>query len=290
MDFQIILEKYILLFMIYSFVGWCMETTLVSIGNKKFVDRGFLIGPYCPIYGFGALSITIVLEQFSFSPVILFIMAVLLCGALEYFTSWIMEVVFKARWWDYSNRKFNLNGRICLRNLIAFGVLGLVVIYLLNPFFMNILNNIPERQLESISIILLAIFIADTIVSFVIVYGLRTVTEEVNKEGKADNTEQITKMVRETFSEKSFLHKRIIDAYPRLESIKLKMREIRTRIEDVTNDAKDKVTEKVSEARGVVTEKTEGIRNSIGQGTRKAKIHLYLGKRKFKGKFRKERE
>ena len=106
------IEKYILLFMIYSFLGWLMEVITVSVEAKKVVNRGFLIGPYCPIYGIGAVLITLVLSRYKYDPLVLFVMTMVSCGVLEYLTSWAMEVIFKARWWDYSHEKFNLDGRI----------------------------------------------------------------------------------------------------------------------------------------------------------------------------------
>ena len=277
MDFHLI-EKYFLLFVIYSFIGWCMETTNVSIRNKKIVDRGFLIGPYCPIYGFGALLIVIVLGRFEYSPLLLFLMAITLCGFLEYITSWAMEKLFKARWWDYSNRKVNLNGRICLENLIAFGILGLVVIYVFNPFFINWIDSFSTKQLDIFSSVIGIIYFVDVIVSFIVIYGFRTVTEKINLERKEDNTEEITKMVRKLLFEKSFLHRRLINAYPTLETIKIKMKKIKTKIEDTTN-----------EVRNTVAERTEEIKINAEQ--RREKIKIYLNKKqsasdRFRGRVR----
>ena len=290
-----LVSKYFILFIIYSFAGWIMETLWVSWCNKRLVDRGFLIGPYCPIYGLGALLIVLLLSKLSFSPILVFLMTVLVCGALEYFASWIMEKIFKARWWDYSNVKFNLNGRICLKNLIAFGIMGIAVIYVINPnleiwieYFLN------KDQLRFLAFLLWTIFIMDFVVSTIVVYGFRRITEKVNEERIGDNTEQITRMVRKLLSEKSFFHRRFINAYPKLEAIKTKMKEIKTKIEDVTNDAKDAVLEKVNDAKDIVVEKTENIRNTIEKNTKKVKIKISLRtehlKESFKGKIRKERE
>ena len=290
-----LISKYFILFIIYSFVGWVMETLWVSWCNRRLVDRGFLIGPYCPIYGFGALLIVLLLNKLAFSPILVFLMTVFVCGALEYFASWIMEKIFKARWWDYSNVKFNLNGRICLKNLIAFGIMGIAVIYVINPnleiwieYFIN------KEQLRVLAFVLWTIFIMDFVVSTIVVYGFRRITEKVNEERIGDNTEQITKMVRKLLSEKSFFHRRFINAYPKLEAIKTKMKEIKTKIEDVTNDAKDAVLEKVNDAKDIVVEKTENIRNTIEKNTKKAKVKISLEtehlRKSFKGKIRKERE
>ena len=293
MDLYII-SKYFLLFLLYSFAGWVMETTWVSWCNKKLVDRGFLIGPYCPIYGCGAILIILFLKRFSYSPVLLFLSTVVLCGGLEYFASWCMEKVFKARWWDYSNRKFNIKGRVCLRNLIAFGIMGIAVIYLINPYFEIWIEYLDEKHINILALLLWTIFIMDFVVSTIVVYGFRKVTEKVNREKVTDNTEQITKMVRELLSQRSIFHRRFINAYPKLEAIKIKIKEIKTKIEDVTNDAKDIVIDKVNDAKDVMTEKTAEIKNTIEEGTRKAKLKIYLGKKQlkesFKGNIRKERE
>lgn len=114
------IKIYFLLFFIYSVMGWILEITCKFIEYKKFANRGFLIGPYCPIYGFGALFITLFLGRYSNDIIALFVMTILICGVLEYFTSYIMEKIFKLRWWDYSRRKYNINGRICLDTLIPF--------------------------------------------------------------------------------------------------------------------------------------------------------------------------
>ena len=272
---ELTILEYFILFMMYSFFGWCMETTLVSIQNKKFANRGFLIGPYCPIYGCGALLITILLGRYSYDPLVLFVMTTIVCGILEYLTSWVMEVLFKARWWDYSDQKFNLNGRVCLKNLVAFGVLGLLVSYVLNPFFINFMGKFNPKTLKWTAIGLAIVYIIDSIISFVVILGFRKVTKTINSERKEDNTEQITKMVRELFSQKSFLHRRFINAYPRLEAIKTKIKEIKEKIDDVTNDAKD-----------AVIERTEQIKGSIDRSTREAKATLYLNKKKFKSNLR----
>ena len=93
---------YVLVFFIYAFAGWIMETTSISIRNKKFVNRGFLIGPVCPIYGYGVVLVSLLLQKYQNDIIVTFFMSIIICGFLEYFTSYFMEIIFKARWWDYS--------------------------------------------------------------------------------------------------------------------------------------------------------------------------------------------
>ena len=108
------IKLYILIFFIYATAGWIMESTMISIQNKKFVNRGFLIGPVCPIYGYGVVLVSVLLKKYQNDLIITFFMSIIICGILEYFTSFFMEKIFNARWWDYSKRKFNINGRVCL--------------------------------------------------------------------------------------------------------------------------------------------------------------------------------
>jgi len=238
------ISRYFLLFMVYSFIGWCMETILISIQNKRFINRGFLIGPYCPIYGFGGLLITLVLGKYKYDALVLFVMILATCGILEYTTSWAMEVLFKARWWDYSKEKLNLNGRICLKNLVAFGLLGLLITYILNPIFMKWIDSLTTNTLKWTAIVVAILYIIDNTISFIVIYSFRKVTKNINNKTKEDNTEQITDMVKQLFSEKSFLHRRFINAYPNIESIKINVKQIQKTIKQNVNEAKNNISKK----------------------------------------------
>ena len=134
--------NYILL-MIYSFLGWLCESLLVTAMQRKAVNSGFLNGPICPIYGFGAMFVILLLQPVQSHPILVFILGVVLTSALEYFTSWIMEVLFHTRWWDYSQFFLNLNGRICLLFSMMFGIMSIFVLYVLNPQIQGILMLIP---------------------------------------------------------------------------------------------------------------------------------------------------
>lgn len=204
-------EKYILLFFIYSFAGWIIESTGDIIRKKKFVNRGFLIGPYCPIYGAGVLAITILLKKYCDDIPLTFILIILICGILEYITSYVMEKIFKARWWDYSNRKMNINGRICIENLVLFGIGGTLVIYIINPFLIKYINMIPEIIMHIITGILVIAFITDTIVSFKIIFNLK----EMSKEFK-DNTVEISDKVKKIIKRKYRLYRRLVRAFPKI--------------------------------------------------------------------------
>ena len=200
----------IALFLIYSFIGWIVEVSAFLIQDHKFVNRGFLIGPVVPIYGTGGILITILLTKYQSDPIVLFCMAVIVCSILEYLTSYVMEKIFKTRWWDYSNKKFNINGRICLSNLIVFGIMGLVMVYLINQFLINILNKIDPILLKCVVSILMVLFVIDFFVSFSVTSKIKNVGKVVFK----DSTEEINAKVKEILLSKGKLTRRVIKAFP----------------------------------------------------------------------------
>lgn len=209
-----VVAKYFILFMIYSFIGWCMEVLTVLIPKKKFVNRGFLIGPYCPIYGYGCLLIIILLKNNLDDPLALFLKAIVICSLLEYFTSFFMEKLFNARWWDYSNKKFNINGRICLETMLPFGILACLVMYVLNPFFESKINLLPDLAVLIIAGILFVIYLVDNVVSFKIISGFSKTVKKVAK----DSTEEITNKVRSVLKQKNILNKRLTEAFPKFQA------------------------------------------------------------------------
>lgn len=186
------IEMYILLFFTYSFAGWFMESVGGILNVKKFVNRGFLIGPYCPVYGCGVVLITFLLGNYTNDIPVLFILSTLICGVLEYFTSYMMEKLFNARWWDYHNRKFNINGRVCLETLIPFGIGGSLFLCVINPFFINLYSKIPDLGRHIIVGILMVSFIIDVIISFIIIFSFKGATYK-----SKDNTEEISNMVKD---------------------------------------------------------------------------------------------
>lgn len=126
-------------FAVYSFIGWCIESTYVSIARKEWVNSGFLYGPFIPIYGFGALFSVYVLYPYRQYPFVIFLVSILACSCIEYFTSWLLEQVFHILWWDYSSHRFHFHGRICLLNSLLFGLLSLLLVYFVHPFLLKII-------------------------------------------------------------------------------------------------------------------------------------------------------
>ena len=217
---------YFIIFIIYSFIGWSIEVIGKLIEKHRFINRGFLIGPICPIYGFGCLAIILLLSKYKSDPIILFFMAIIICSILEYLTSYIMEKMFHVRWWDYTRRKFNINGRICAETMIPFGILGCFVLYIVNPFFNSILSKIPVMSLNVIALIIFLIYLIDNILSLTIMFGFKGTLKTIEKDG----TEEITKEVKEVLLKRNFLYKRLIKAFPNIKNKNERLEELKNKI------------------------------------------------------------
>lgn len=220
-----------LLFIIYSFLGWCMEMVVCYFATRKWVNRGFLIGPICPIYGWGCLLIILLLKRYLDDPLVLFVMSMVLCSLLEYYTSYLMEKLFKARWWDYSHKKYNINGRICLDNILAFGILGLLMMYFINPFVVKMLGFVSTKVLNIVVIVVFVIFLVDNIVSLKVISGFKKVAKSIHK----DSTEEITKKVREILSSQGKLYRRLVSAFDFEASEKL-IKNFKERVKATANE------------------------------------------------------
>lgn len=237
------IENYILLFFIYSFAGWFVELTREYIRSKKVVNRGFLVGPYCPIYGCGAILITFLLQKYSDDALVTFVLSTVICGILEYLTSYIMEKIFKARWWDYSDRKFNINGRICLENLVWFGLGGTMVVNYINPLLLDCFKVIPELLLHIILGIIITGFLVDIIVSLRIIFNLKEMKKELR-----DNTIEISAKVRKIILKKLNLYRRLVNAFPKIkDNVKFSTwDDIKKKIEESTRNIKIKKSKNTS--------------------------------------------
>lgn len=158
------LEHYFLWFLFYSFVGWMYESILVSCQQHRLVNRGFLNGPLCPIYGTGAILGVAILGNVR-NPIIIFLISMVGATILEYTTSWVMEQLFHARWWDYSNFRFNLQGRVCLLGALIFGLGGVGVVLGSQPYVERVTDMIPLPMLHTLVTVLALITIIDLAVT-----------------------------------------------------------------------------------------------------------------------------
>lgn len=153
--------EYFLWFILYSVCGWIMETALYAVRRKQAVKRGFLFGPLCPIYGVGMMLCMLLFYDRIDNVVLLFLVGTVTCTALEYVTHFVLEKLFHSTWWDYSGKKFNVKGRICLQNSLLFGVGVVLIVRVIQPWVILWTAKIPDTVLYWIVFILYTVLIVD---------------------------------------------------------------------------------------------------------------------------------
>lgn len=201
-------------FMIYSFIGYLTEITCCSINNKKLiVNRGFCLGPYLPIYGFSSVIMNIFLAKYSKDIITLFVMSAFVCTLMEYMTSLILEKIFHARWWDYTEKKFNLSGRVCLENSCLFGLGGVFIVSILHPFLDGLVSMIPHNVLIILSIVLFVIFMIDVIITVTTMCQVKIATTKFTAK---DATEEISRKVRNEIIKNKGLMLHMLNAFPKI--------------------------------------------------------------------------
>lgn len=154
-----------LLFLIYSFIGWACESTYCSIFERKFVNRGFLTGPLCPVYGFGALAVIGLLMPLRDHILLLFLAGTVITMVIEYITAFLLEKLFHMKWWDYSRYRFNLHGRVCLLNSLEFGILSVIAVKLLHPVLESFVDYLPFVAAIVLGCSLAALVLTDCVIS-----------------------------------------------------------------------------------------------------------------------------
>ena len=242
-----IVYNYMLYFFIYSFLGWVCESIYCSCLQKKIINRGFLNGPVCPVYGVGALIIIIGCWSYRDSMIGVFISGMILTSMLEYITATILEKLFHAKWWDYSNHKCNINGKVCLLNSTMFGIMSVFVVEFLHPFIINNLEKMNTTVLYVLLIFAIITMISDLIVTAralgtltLKVDSLTMLVDDMKKihskfklyeddeflsklKKSPEEVAQKLKMASSQFKfsslkQKAFIHRRLINAFPNMRS------------------------------------------------------------------------
>lgn len=193
-----------LYFVFYSMIGYVCEVFYVYLGDKKWVNRGFLHGPYIPIYGNGAMIVSSALMHVKKDSFIIFLVGLVLCSLLEYVTSYVMEKIFHNRWWDYSERKYNLNGRVCLQNSVLFGLGSVAIIYVFNPLFNKLYNALGFKTALYVAIVLFIIMLVDFSISFFEAIKVSNIASHLDKfmeefEKKKESTKRIKTRLMEAY-------------------------------------------------------------------------------------------
>ncbi len=229
MENYIYIIKLIAYFMIYSFFGWVMESVLKTYLQKKPVNSGFLYGPFCPIYGFGAMFMFFFLQGFRGNIIVLFIIAFFSLSVWEYAVGWLLEKIFHTKYWDYTQNKFNIKGRVCLLNSIFWGILGVIFINLVHPFIAQKIDLIPANILTFNTIMVGIAIIADTIVSVIKVSNIKPTLERLK---------EISSMIKEKIEELDKMQVNKENLQTIIEELKYKQTKLKRRLIRQTNHLK----------------------------------------------------
>lgn len=160
-------DQLIWIFVIYAFLGWCAEVIFSTIQTRKFINRGFLNGPYCPVYGFGIIIVLFLLTPIKDNLFLFFLASILLTTLLEFFTGYILERNFNRKWWDYKNEKFNIRGYVCVRSSIVWGLASVFVFYVFQPTVDNFIKFLPKNIELTLAVFLAIALIVDTVVTLI---------------------------------------------------------------------------------------------------------------------------
>lgn len=193
---------YILYFFFYSAVGWLFESIYCSIGEKKLINRGFLTGPICPIYGKGALVMALLLyNPFRDKPMVVFFLGMVFCDMVEYASSFIMEKLFNARWWDYKDELLNIKGRICLKHTLYWGIAATFFVKTVHPIVVNMFEKIPTKYIVPVTSVILVIFTIDLAYAVVKAIGLIKLKNKLNelKELITSNTNEARQQLGDAY-------------------------------------------------------------------------------------------
>lgn len=232
--------NYFLYFIVYSIIGWVYESTLCSITGKKWVNRGFLNGPLCPIYGFGALLILFVFYGQNTALLPLFLSSMILTTVVEYITSVLLEVFFKAKWWDYTDRPFNIHGRVYLTGALVFATLSLLLVRFIHPFISSLVVTLPTDTIILATLSIGFIFLFDLYITVTHIlqlktrlYNARKEIDRLLKEGairidelklalqdRIEDTVLYTDKVKALFEKGRYQNKRLFKAFPQLKPLK----------------------------------------------------------------------
>ncbi len=262
----------LMLFLVYSFLGWCVEVSFVAVTTGRVVNRGFLNGPVCPIYGVGMLGALLLLEPVSDNLVLLFILGMLLCTLVELIGGWILERAFHTRWWDYTDKPFNLGGYVCLGFSIMWGFAVTFAVRLIHPLIFSLVCWLPHLVGWILIGVLYVLFLIDFVLTLITVIGLRKQLGELERVGQALHT------VGDTISDR--LGNSALAADAKLENAKIagqeRMAESKEKLELAKENSKEKLElakensqKKLAESKERLSESKEKLETAMENSQRK---------------------
>jgi len=246
MDMPYTIVQWICFFFIYGFLGWCYESAYVSFKHKQWVNRGFVRGPLLPLYGSGAILLLFVTIPFRENLFLMFVSGAIGATILEYVTGVAMEALFKVRYWDYSKRKFNFQGHICLAATTLWGVFAIVIVKVVHRPIEHLVMSLPETMVEIFVMVVTVVFAADFALSFKAAMDIRDVLiklEEVQRE-----MERMQKRldVILAFAEDS-REQVVMNTYERLDELTESLEERFARVKELREKLDAKIEEEIRE-------------------------------------------
>lgn len=176
------MRDYLIYFFIYAFIGWVVEVSYHAVTKGKFINRGFLAGPYCPIYGFGAISVIYFLTDIAEkNKLVLFLGSMLIATLIEFVAGFFLEKIFHERWWDYSDRIFNIGGYVCLEFSIIWGMFCFLLYEAVHPLIRKLVDFVPVALIKYLGIGLVIIMTLDLIATIVTLIGLNKEFKSIDK-------------------------------------------------------------------------------------------------------------
>ncbi len=266
----------LMLFLVYSFLGWCVEVSFVAVTTGRVVNRGFLNGPVCPIYGVGMLGALLLLEPVSDNLVLLFFLGMLLCTLVELIGGWILERAFHTRWWDYTDKPFNLGGYVCLGFSIMWGFAVTFAVRLIHPLIFSLVCWLPHLVGWILIGVLYVLFLIDFVLTLITVIGLRKQLGELERVGQALHT------VGDTISDR--LGNSALAADAKLENAKIAGQERVAEGKEKLELAKENSQKKLAESKERLSESKEKLETAMENSQRKlaeSKERLAEGKEKL---------
>lgn len=184
MDMQQILYL-VTFFLLYSIFGWILESITKTVAQKKFVNSGFLFGPFCPIYGVGAIIMILLLDSYQGNYITTFLICFFLFSVWEYFVGWLLEKLFHTKYWDYSYYRFHIQGRVCLVNSLTWGFLGVAFIELIHPIVMYGVSQVPVSIINWCTILVSIYMIVDLCITTI---KMKNINLKLTKLSEISNT------------------------------------------------------------------------------------------------------
>lgn len=243
-------------FFTYCFIGWIIESTWVSLHQKKFVNRGFMRGPFIPIYGFGAMTLLLVGTPLIKWPVAVFFGGLVACSILEYFTGALMEAVFKVRYWDYSDKPLNLNGHICIGTSLCWGGLAVVEDYFLHKPIAALAKYLTLKEITLFVTVISVYFIVDLTLSFKAAFDLRAVII------KLENAKEDLRLAKKRLdvilaymneSKEEFVDESLVKMEDIMDNIESRLLEAKKYMEEKPSELAENVKQELSEIKDKFT-------------------------------------